>query len=79
MRFCRLFALRSNPRGAQKALAHHQRIRAKSCVPCDHPHVVVFFPRTIFLRHSAPPAAYRKNLTEFPFGPNFSKPDSERL
>ena len=79
MRFCRLFVLRSNPRDGEKELAHQKRIRAKSRVQCDHPHVIVFFPRTVFLEHNPPPAGYPKNLTEFPLRPNFSKPDLEGL
>jgi hypothetical protein len=79
MRFCRLFPLRSNPRDGENALAHHTRIRAKSRVQCDHPHPIVLFPRTIFPEHGAPPAGYKENLTEFLFGPKFSKPDPEGL
>lgn len=84
MRFCDLFTLTANSLGSEPALAPHKRIGAKACVQCDQPQFIVFFPRAIFLqliflRKIARPTWRPKNLTEFPFGPNFSKPDLEVL
>ena len=79
MRFCRLFTLTANSRDGEQALVLHNCIGAKSSVQCDQPHFIVFSSRTIFLRQIARPTPCPKNLTEFPFGPNFSKPDLEVL
>jgi hypothetical protein len=76
MRFCHPFTLTANSRDGKQALARHKRIDAKSGVQCDQ--TPVFSP-TIFLRQIARPTRCPKNLTEFPFGPNFSKPDLEVL
>lgn len=82
MRFCYPFTL--NSRDGEQALARHKRIGAKAGVRCDQPDFIVFSPRAIFrrpifLRQIALPTMCPRNLTEFPFGPNFSKHDLEGL
>ena len=79
MRFCDLFTLTANSLGSEQALAPHKRIGAKAYVQCDQPQFIVFFPRAIFLQKIARPTRRPENLTEFPFAPNFSKPDLEGL
>jgi hypothetical protein len=79
MRFCHPFTLIASSRDGKQALARHKRIGAKSSAQCDQPYLIIFSPRTIFLRQISRPTPCPKNLTEFPFGPNFSKPDWEGL
>jgi len=75
MRFCDPFVLTANSYDCEQALARRKRIGAKSSVQCGPTHLIVFSPRAIFLRQIARPTQCPKNLTEFLFGPNFSKPD----
>ncbi len=79
MRFCHPLVLTANSLDGKQELARHQCIGAESGVQCDQPHFIVFSPRTIFLRQLARLTLCPRNLTEFPFGPNFSKPDLEGL
>jgi hypothetical protein len=79
MRFCHLLRLTPSSRDGKQGLIPHKRIGAKSSVQCDQSHFIVFSPRTIFLSRIVRPPRYPKNLTEFPFAPNFSKPDLEGL
>ena len=79
MRFCHSFTLITNSCDAEKALARHQRVGAKSRVQCDPPHFVVSSARAIFLRQIVRPTPSPTNLTEFPFAHNFSKTDLEVL
>ena len=79
MRFCHPFTLITSSRDGKQALARHKRIGAKSSDQCDQPPFIVLFPRTIFLQPIARPTACPRNLTEFPFGPNFSQLDLEGL
>lgn len=79
MRFCHPFTLTASPRDSEQTLVRHKRVDPKSSVQRDQPHFVVFFLCTIFRRHIARPAPSPKNLTEFPFAHNFSKPDLEVL
>jgi hypothetical protein len=84
MRFCHPFTLITNPRDGAKALARPEHTGAKSHVQCDPPHFAVssaraIFLQPIFLRKIACPTGCPRNLTEFPFARNFSKPDLEVL
>ena len=79
MRFPHSFTPRTNSRNGERRLAPHRRTGAQFSAQCYQPHSIVFSPRTIFLRQIARPTRCPKNLTEFPFGPNFSKPDLEVL
>ena len=79
MRFCHPFTLTANSRDGEQTLVRHKRVGPKSRVQCDQPHFIVFSPRTIFLKQIARPSPSPKNLTEFPFAHNFSKPDLEVL
>jgi len=79
MRFCHPFTLTANSRDVEQALARHQRFGAKAGVQSDQPQFTVFFSRAIFFQKIARPTRRPQNLTEFPFAPNFSKPDLEGL
>jgi hypothetical protein len=79
MRFCHPFILTANARDAEQTLARHQRARAKASVQCDQPPFIVLFPRAIFLQPIVHSTASPRNLTEFLFAHNFSKPDLEVL
>jgi hypothetical protein len=79
MRFCHPSTLTAGSRDAKQASPSHRRIDPKSSVQRDQTHFIVFSLRTIFLRQIARPTLSLENLTEFPFGPNFSKPDLEGL
>ncbi len=79
MRFCHPFTLTANSRDAGQALARHQRIGAKASVQYQQPQFIVFFSRAIFFQKIARPKRCPRNLTEFLFAPNFSKPDLEGL
>jgi hypothetical protein len=79
MRFCHPFPLTANSRDVEQALACHKRVRAKAGVQYHQPQFVVFFSRDIFFQKIARPTRRPENLTEFPFAPNFSKPDLEGL
>jgi len=79
MRFCHPFTLTANSRDGEQALARHQRFGAKAGVQSDQPQFTVFFSRAIFFQKIARPTRRPQNLTEFPFAPNFSKPDLEVL
>jgi hypothetical protein len=77
MRFCHPFTLTANSRDGKQARVPRKRIGAKASVQCDQPQLIVFSPRVIVLRQIARPTRCPRKLTEFPFGPNFSKPDLE--
>jgi len=79
MRFCHPFTLTANSRDVEQALARRKRIGAKVGVQSDQPQFTVFFSRAIFVQKIARPTRRPQNLTEFPFAPNFSKPDLEVL
>lgn len=79
MRFCHPFILTASPRDGEQTLVCHKRVDPKSSVQRDQLRFVVFFLCTIFPGHIARPAPSAKNLTEFPFAHNFSKPDLEVL
>jgi hypothetical protein len=79
MRFCRPFPLTANSRDGKQARVLHERVYPKSRGRRDQPHFIVFSPRTIFSKQIASPSPSPKNLTEFPFAPNFSKTDLEVL
>ncbi len=79
MRFCHPFTLTANSRDAQQARVSRKRIGAKAGVQSNQPQLIVFFPSTIFLQQILRPAQSPRNLTEFPFAHNFSKPDLEVL
>ena len=79
MRFCHPFTLTANSRDVEQSLARHQRIGAKTGVQSHQPQFTVFFSRAIFVQKIARPTRRPQNLTEFPFAPNFSKPDLEVL
>ena len=79
MRFCHPFTLTAGSRGGKQASPSDRRIGLKPTVQCDQPHLIVFSARNIFLRQIALATPCPKNLTEFPFGPNFSKPDLEGI
>ena len=79
MRFCHPFTLTANSRDVEQALARRKRIGAKAGVQSDQPQFTVFFSRSIFFQKIARPTRRPQNLTEFPFAPNFSKPDLEGL
>ena len=79
MRFCHPFTLTANSRDGEQALARHQRFGAKAGAQSDQPQFTVFFSRAIFFQKIARPTRRPQNLTEFPFAPNFSKPDLEGL
>ena len=79
MRFLELLTLTANSLDSEQALAHHKRIGANTGVRCVQPQFIVFFPRAIFLGQIARATPCPKNLTEFPFAHNFSKPDLEGL
>jgi hypothetical protein len=79
MRFCHPFSLTVNSRDGEQALLFLARIDFKSSAQRDQPRVIVFSPRTIFLHQIARPTRCPRNLTEFAFAPNFSKPDLEVL
>ena len=77
MRFCHPFRLTANCRDGEHALVCHERVDPKSRVQRDQPHSIVFSPRTISPGQIARSSPSPKNLTEFPFAHNFSKPDLE--
>ena len=79
MRFCHPFTLTANSLETERALAHQQRIGAKTGVRCVQPQFIVFFSSAIFFQKIARPTRRPENLTEFPFAPNFSKTDLEVL
>ena len=79
MRFCHPFTLPASPRDGEQTLVRQKRVDPKSRALRDQPHFIVFSLRTIFRRHIPRAASFPKNLTEFPFAPNFSKPDLEVL
>jgi hypothetical protein len=79
MRFAHSFTFGARSRSAKRRLASHQRIGAQSGVPCDQPLSGVFSPCAILLEPIAPSTQGQRNLTEFPFAANFSKPDLERV
>jgi hypothetical protein len=79
MRFCHAFTLTANSRDGKQARVPRKCVGAKAGVRCDQPQLIGFFPRAIFLQQIARPSRYPKNLTEFPFAHNFSKPDLEVL
>jgi len=75
MRFCRPFTLTAGARGRKQAPPSHPRIGLQ----CDQPCSIVFSPCAIFPGQTARSTSCPKNLTEFPFAHNFSKPDLEVL
>jgi hypothetical protein len=77
MRFCHPFALIASSRACKQELARRKRIGAS--VQCGQPQFIVFSPCAIFLQPIARPTRRPRNLTEFPFAHNFSKPDLEGL
>jgi hypothetical protein len=77
MRFCHAFPLTANSHDGKQALACHRRFCPKTSVQYDQPHFIVLSARTILFSQIACPTLLPNNLTEFPFGPNFSKPDLE--
>lgn len=79
MRFCHSFILTTSPRDGEQTLVRHKRVDPKSRVQRDQPHFIVSSPRTIFPKQIVSPSPSPNNLTEFPFAPNFSKPDLEGL
>ena len=79
MRFCHPFTLTADSRDGEQACICHTRIDPKFSVQRDQPHFIVFSPRTILLRQIAYPTRCTRDLTEFPFAHNFSKPDLEVL
>ena len=79
MRFCHPSTLTANSCDAKKARVSRKRIGAKAGIRSDQPQLIVLFPSAIFLQPISRPARSPRNLTEFPFGPNFSKPDLELL
>jgi hypothetical protein len=79
MRFCHPFPPTADSRDGQPALVCRKRVDPKSRVQRAQPHFIVFSPRTIFPKQIASPSPSPKNLTEFPFAPNFCKPDLEGL
>jgi hypothetical protein len=79
MRFCHPFPLIANSRDGEHALVCHKRVDPKSRVQRDQLHFIVFPPRTIFPKQIATPRPSPKNLTEFQFAHNFSKPNLEVL
>jgi hypothetical protein len=79
MRFCHPFRLTASSGDGKQGLIPHKRIGAKSSVQRDQTDFIVFSSRTIFLSRIVGPPRYPKNLTEFPFAPNFSKPVLEGL
>ena len=79
MRFCHPFPPSAISRNDELALADHPRIGANSSVQFRQPHFAAFSPHIIFLRLIAPPTRHLRNLTEFPFGLNFSKLSLEGL
>jgi hypothetical protein len=79
MRFCHPFSLTAVSPDGEQALIRHSRIAPKHAVQLDQPPWIVSSSRAIFPGQIARPAPSRKNLTEFPFAHNFSKPDLEVL
>jgi hypothetical protein len=79
MRFCHPFPLTANSRDGEQALICHKRVDPKSRVQRGQPHFIVFSLGAIFPKQIATPSPFQKNLTEFPFAHNFSKPDLEVL
>ena len=79
MRFRYPFTLTASSRDGKQAPACHRRFGPKTSVHCDQTPFIVFSPRTILLSQIARPTQALTNLAEFPFGPNFSKPDLEGL
>jgi hypothetical protein len=79
MRFCNAFTLTANSLDVEQALARHKCIGAKSSVQYHQPQFIVLFSRATFFQKIARPTRRPENLTEFPFGPKFSKPDLEGL
>jgi len=77
MRFAHSFTFGASSRNDKRRLASHQRIGAQSGVPCDQPLSSVFSPRAIPLVPITRSTQSQRNLTEFPFAANFSKPDLE--
>jgi hypothetical protein len=78
MRFCHPFTLTASSRDEKQASPFHRRIGLKPTVQCDQPHLIVCS-GAIFRGQIAHPTPCPKNLTESPFGPNFSQPDLEGL
>jgi hypothetical protein len=74
MRFCYPFPPTADSRDGKQAPPFHRRIGLKPTVQCDQPHLIVFSPHAIFPGLIACPTSCPRNLTEFPFGHNFSKP-----
>lgn len=79
MRFSHPFSLTANSHDTGRVRPRHERIGGKSSVRCDQAPSNVRFPRAIFLGQISRPTPSRKNLTEIPFAPNFSKPDLDVL
>src|SRR6266851_2248789 len=78
MRFCHLPSPGASSLSGKKALASHQRIGATtSGAKCDQPASNVFSPPTTPLEQIVDSTHRPRNLTEFPFERNFSKPDLE--
>jgi hypothetical protein len=79
MRFCHPCTPTSDSRDGKQAAPFHRRIDLTPTVQRDQPHLIVFSPHAIFPGQIARPTPCPKDLTEFPFAHNFSKPGLEVL
>ena len=74
MKFSDLYTPGANSPYGEPTLASHKQISAASCFQLPSS---VSSSLTTLSRRLASLTRSLKNLTEFPFGPNFSKPDLE--